>query len=129
MQRNTLQRQIILDAVMKLKTHPAIEEVYTEVQKKYPAISKTTVYRNLRYLAKNRVIRKILLQDGLERYDSHTEQHYHFKCNNCGDIFDINIEYLAGLDKDVHKKYGLDVDRHDVIFTGLCPKCGDRRSR
>ena len=118
-----MQRQIILDAVMKLKTHPAIEEVYVKIQKKYPSISKTTIYRNLRQLAKTDLIREVPLPGGLERYDARTDRHYHFKCRNCGIIIDMDIEYLAGLDKDAREKYGLDVDRHDVIFTGVCLKC------
>ena len=123
MQRNTLQRQIILKTVKKFKNHPAIEEIYAEIQKEYPAISKTTVYRNLRQLAKNGIIREVSLPDGLERYDARGDQHYHFKCKNCGIIIDIDIEYLTGADRDVHKKYGLHVDRHEIVFTGDCPEC------
>jgi len=109
--------------VIQLKDHPTIDEVYAEIQKKYPSISKTTVYRNLRQLAKEGVMCEVSLPDGLERYDVRTDQHYHFECRNCGNIFDIDIGYLADMDNDVRKKYDFDVDKHFVIFTGLCPKC------
>jgi len=125
MQRNTLQRQVIMNAATKLGSHPTIEEVYAEVQKKYPAISKTTVYRNLRQLANNGLLRQVSLPDGLERYDTRTNQHYHFECKRCGSIFDVDIGYIAGIDGAVHEKYGFDIEKHDVIFTGLCPKCGN----
>ena len=129
MQRNTLQRQIILDAVMKLKIHPAIEEIYAEIQKEYPAISKTTVYRNLRQLAENGAIRGVSLPDGLERYDGRTDQHYHFKCRECGSIFDIDIEYLADINSKVKGKYGFQIDEHELVFRGLCVKCGGIRRK
>jgi len=126
-QRKTVQRQIILDALMKLNSHPTIEELYAEIQKEHPAISKTTVYRNLRQLSKEGVIREVSLPDGLERYDTYTGQHYHFKCKNCGHIFDVDMEYLAGINDTVQGKYGFHVDEHDVVFSGICDKCGKKR--
>ena len=123
MERNTVQRQIILSELKKLNTHPAIEEIYIEVQKEHPAISKTTVYRNLRQLAKDGLIQQVSLPDGLERYDKHTNQHYHFKCIKCDDIFDVEIEHLADINGRIQKKYGFQVDKHDIVFTGACPKC------
>jgi len=129
MQRNTLQRQIILDALTKLKTHPAVEEVYAEIQHDYPSISKTTVYRNLRLLTQNGVIREVSLPDGFERYDSRTDLHYHFKCRNCGRIFDIDMEYLAGINKAVEEKYDFQVDTYDIVFKGVCAECRKKRPK
>ena len=123
MERNTVQRQIILAALQKMDTHPAIEEVYAETKKEHPAISKTTVYRNLRQLARDGMIRQVSLPDGLERYDRLTSQHHHFKCNKCGAIFDVDIEYMAGINGAIQEKYGFQVDKHDVVFTGFCKKC------
>ena len=129
MQRNTLQRKIILDALTKLKTHPAVEEVYAEIQNDYPSISKTTVYRNLRLLTKNGVIREVSLPDGFERYDPRTDHHYHFKCRNCGKIFDIDMEYLAGINDSVQEKYSFQVDEHDIVFMGVCAGCGKKHKK
>ena len=112
---------------MRLKTHPTIEEVYTEIRKEHPSVSKTTVYRNLRQLAKNGVVREVSLPDGLERYDAITAQHYHFECRNCGRIFDVDMEYLADINDIVQGKYGFQVEGHDVVFKGICAKCGKKR--
>ena len=122
-QRNTVQRQIILDTLRKLNTHPSIDEIYADIHEEHPSISKTTVYRNLRQLAENGVIRQVLLPDGLERYDERTSQHYHFRCKNCGSILDVDIDYLAGINSTVQGKYGIQVDEHDVIFSGFCRQC------
>ena len=123
MERNTVQRQIILVALQRMDTHPTIEEVYVEIQKEHPAISKTTVYRNLRQLAKEGVIRQVSLPDGLERYDRLNIKHHHFKCSKCGGIFDVEIEYYEGINRKMEEKYGFQVQRHDVVFTGICLKC------
>jgi len=122
-QRNTAQRQIILDAIKKINPHPAVDEICTAIHKEHPTISKTTVYRNLRQLACNGSISRVSLPDGLERYDFRTDHHYHFKCKNCGRIIDVDIDYIDGINDTVQVKYGLQVDGHDVIFSGVCHKC------
>jgi len=125
--RNTVQRQIIFDTLKKLKIHPTIDAIYAEIYKEHPSISKTTVYRNLRQLAQCGMIRRVSLPDGLERYDDSIYQHYHFKCKKCGDIHDVDIEYIGGIDDTVRGKYGFQVDEHDVVFSGICQNCKKRK--
>jgi len=122
-QRNTVQRQIVLDALKKLNNHPVIDEIYAEIHNGHPSISRATVCRNLRQLAANGIIRQVTLTDGLERYDERINQHYHFKCKNCGSVLDVDIEYLDGINNTVQGKYGVQVDEHDVVFSGTCLKC------
>jgi len=123
MQRNTVQRQILLDVLNKLKTHPSIDEIYLEVHKIHPSISKTTVYRNLRRLSQNGIVRQISLPDGLERYDGTAMPHHHFRCKNCSNVFDIDLEYSESINDVVRKKHGFQIDEHDIVFSGICPKC------
>ena len=49
--RNTVQRQIVLQAVRSLHDHPTADSVYAVVAAEHPSISKATVYRNLNQLA------------------------------------------------------------------------------
>ena len=49
MRRNTIQRSIILETVNKLKCHATADEVYNEVARENPHISRSTVYRNLNF--------------------------------------------------------------------------------
>ena len=122
-QRNTVQRQIVIDTLKKLNNHPTIEEIYSLIVKEHPSISKTTVYRNLRQLAAGGMIRRVSLPDGLERYDDRTDQHYHFRCRDCGQTLDVDIDYLADINEAVQGKYGVQVDEHDVVFMGICLHC------
>ena len=121
--RNTIQRQIILEALQKLHSHPTAEEVCIEIHKIHPTISKATVYRNLRLLAKRGAIRQVSLPDEADRFDDRTGQHYHFRCKICGTISDVDVEYLGGINETVQLKYGFQVDEHDVVFRGICAKC------
>ena len=123
--RHTVQQQIVLDALTKMNTHPAVDDIYVAIHAGHPSISKATVYRNLRQLAAGGIIRQITLPDGLQRYDARTDEHYHFKCDRCGAIYDVDIPYLDGIDDCVRQKYGIMVERHDVVFSGVCQMCGD----
>jgi len=123
--RNTVQRQIVLEALKKMNTHPTVEEVYLTIHRKHPTISKTTVYRNLRHLAEKKEIRRIILPDDLERYDRRADRHFHFKCRHCGALFDVDFDYPSEMDEAVRQKYGFQVDEHDVVFRGVCQKCGE----
>ena len=123
MQRNTKQRQIILETFLKMKNHLTIDEVYSEVHKEHPAISKATVYRDLRHLAKNGLIRQVSQPDELERYDERTDQHYHFKCKSCCGIFDVDIPYLVDINETVKQKFDFEVEKNDIVFSGVCSEC------
>jgi len=123
MSRNTVQRQIILEVIKNMLTHPTVEEVYLQIHKIHPTISKATIYRNLRLLAKCGKIRQVSLPDEVDRFDARTGQHYHFRCKICGTISDVDVEYLADIDEAVRQKYGLHVDEHEVVFRGICKKC------
>ena len=121
--RNTVQRQIVLDAVIKLNTHPSIEEIYTCIHGEHPSISKSTVYRNLHHLEKGGYLRHILMPEGPSRYDSKICRHYHFRCKDCEKIFDVEIAYLDGINDMVQSLHGFEVGEHDVVFSGLCVSC------
>jgi len=123
MQRNTVQRQIILDTLHNFTTHPTVDELYLEIHKSHPSISKTTIYRNLRQLAQGGQVGRVALPDDVERYDKRTDQHYHFQCKSCGELLDVDIGYLDGINGSVQEKHGFRVEEHDIVFRGLCPQC------
>ena len=114
---------MVLEALKKLNSHPTVDEIFDEVCKEHPSISKTTIYRNLRQLADCNSIRQVFMSDGLERYDSRTTQHSHFNCKKCGTIVDVDVEYFECMDKLVREKYGFLVDEHNVMFSGICIDC------
>ena len=98
-QRQTIQKQIIIETLDKLKDvkgHLSIDEIFSAIKEDYASISKTTVYRNVRQLAETGAIKRIILEDGIERYDINTHDHYHFTCDTCDTIYDVEIEdYLT----------------------------------
>ena len=109
--RNTIQKQLVLDAVFRLANHPTAEEVYAEVARSHPTVSKATVYRNLGSLS----------EDG--RFDQMLLEHHHIICTQCGCFADAPASGSAALDEAVARQTGYSGVSHDIVFRGLCPEC------
>lgn len=62
--RNTIQKELVLNAVTKMHRHVTADEVYDYIKKDYPSIGKGTVYRNLSILADENRIRKVEIPNG-----------------------------------------------------------------
>ena len=118
--RNTIQRQLVLSAVRQLQNHPTADEVYQEVQKSCPAISRATVYRNLKLLAEEGEIRLRNISGSPERYDHICGNHYHLRCEQ-------EMPYMASLDEEVRKRNEYLIKSHDLTFVGLCPECAKKK--
>ena len=124
--RNTKQRQIILDVVLSRCDHPTAEQIYNQVHKIDNKISKGTVYRNLDILSKEGQINNIKMPNA-DRYDLKVDNHNHFVCDKCGQVFDIDIPYDNKLDN--KKLRGFHIISHQTIYKGLCPNCAKSKNK
>lgn len=121
--RNTIQRSLVYEAVKRLHCHATADEIYSEIVKKHPTIGRATIYRNLNQLADSGEIKKIEIPGGADRYDHRCGNHYHARCSKCGRIFDMDMEYIADLEKTIKNTHGFEVSGHDLLFKGICFKC------
>ncbi len=113
--RLTKQREIMLEELKKVKTHPDAKQVYEIVRKKIPNISFGTVYRNLRVLKELGLV--LELDYGVSRYDGDTSEHYHFTCEKCRKVLDI-FEKLKFKIKTRHK-----IKSFRLELFGVCNDC------
>ncbi len=125
-QRQTKQRQIILDELRHSRNHPTAAELYDAVRKRLPRISLGTVYRNLELLADAGYIHKLPLSGETMRYDGDLSRHYHIRCVECGRIDDVEIPAFdfdaAGLDH----PGGYEILGHRLEFIGVCESCREK---
>ena len=126
--RNTVQKQLVLQAVRELQCHPTADEVYQRVAARHPSISKATVYRNLKSLAEDGLVRRVAMPDVADRFDFTVGPHYHIKCAGCGRVIDAPAAYMPRLDAEAEKETGFRISRHDLVFEGLCPACREKRA-
>ena len=123
MMRITTQRQIILEELSKVKTHPTASELYDMVRKRLPRIGLGTVYRNLELMADNGMILKLEVGGTQKRFDATTDTHYHIRCSACSRVDDIDTPVLDDLVKEAATSSSYKVIGHHIEFTGLCPSC------
>jgi Fur family peroxide stress response transcriptional regulator len=123
MRRETRQREAILNVLRSTDSHPTADWIYDEVRKVIPNISKGTVYRNLQVLQEDGAITELKLNGTLSRYEVKQERHYHFRCERCGRVSDIDMPVDRELDQQVEKRTGLKISYHQLEFRGLCKDC------
>lgn len=123
--RNTVQKQLVLDAVRSLKNHPTAEEVYMLISKDHPSVSKGTVYRNLNILSCEKQILKIEIPNGPDHFDHTLNKHFHMNCINCKKVEDVSMDEMD-MSNLIHDNGHLIMD-YDIIFKGICCNCLDKK--
>lgn len=121
--RETRQREAILNYLRHAADHPTADMVYEAVRRAIPGISKGTVYRNLKVLEEAGRVAVLNIRGTVSRYEAKKDSHYHFRCDRCGKVIDIDEPVDAALDKRVAARTGLDIRGHQLEFRGLCPEC------
>ena len=123
MVRLSKQREAILKVLRSTTSHPAADWVYEQVRKKLPHISLGTVYRNLRLLTQEGIISELDFAGAPSRFDANTQPHSHFRCEQCGRIFDVAAPVHEELNERIARKTGFEVLNHQLEFSGLCKNC------
>ena len=121
--RLTSQRQVILEELKKVKSHPTVNEIYEMVRKKLPRIGLGTVYQNLDLLVRLGIIRKLEVEGEQKRFDGDMTPHYHIRCIKCNRIDDIFIKMDRGLEKSAASCCDYKILDHHAQFSGTCSKC------
>ncbi len=124
--RATKQREAILEILRNTRSHPTANQIYDDVRKDIPNISKGTVYRNLQVLAESGAVTVLNLHGTQGRYEAKREGHYHFRCERCGRVIDLDEPIDQSLNERISRKTGLRVLRHRTEFSGLCADCQEK---
>ena len=120
--RKSQAREVILEELTKLKTHPRGDELYDIVRQRLPRISLGTVYRNLDLLRRQGVVAELFCGD-FNRYDGDVSPHHHFFCRECRRLWDHKTDGLAGGIESVGGTTDFRVEGQYIVFYGLCRRC------
>jgi Fur family transcriptional regulator, peroxide stress response regulator len=101
----TPQRMAILEAIIKLNSHPSAENIIDFIRKNHPNIATATVYKVLDTLVEKGLIRKVKTEKDIMRYDAFLENHHHLYCSDSDRIEDyLDDELNEILEKHFMKK-------------------------
>lgn len=124
--RMTRQRQVIIEELRKVKSHPTADEIYRKVRRRLPRISLGTVYRNLEILSGSGSISKLDMAGRQRRFDGDVTPHYHVRCVQCQRVEDVMAEPDTKLEKSLTNARGYRIIGHRLEFIGVCPRCQKR---
>jgi Fur family peroxide stress response transcriptional regulator len=119
------QREIIYNTLVENAVHPTAEKLHEIIRKKDPAsnIGIATVYRNLKLMSDNGQIKKISGLEDSEHFDHNVHEHYHFICDKCKKVFDVDADIAPNLIQNVLNKTGFKINSYDITLHGICKDC------
>ncbi len=120
--RITPQRIAIVEYLLKTDDHPSAEHIHKIVQKKYPMVSLSTVYKTLDLLREKKLVNEIKVE-GEARFDAHTDEHINLVCMNCGKIEDVDEDSLREIQTKVARKSKYMILKSNFELFGYCNNC------
>ena len=119
----TVQRRMILEALLRREDHPTVDRIFEDVRKRVPGVSRTTVYRVLETLVKVGVARKVSHPQATARFETKTERHHHLVCLRCEKVVDLEDSSLNRVPLPDVRLHGFDIEDYSIYFRGLCSSC------
>jgi Fe2+ or Zn2+ uptake regulation protein len=114
--RPTRQRIAVVEHILETQAHPSADEVLIQVRRRFPAISRATVYNTLNLLVEKGLIVSQILREGTVVFDPVVARHHHFIDEETGRIYDIPWDALRVTGASELKGY--DVRRFQVVLRG-----------
>ncbi len=114
------QRIRIFEYLIKNQNHPNVDTIYRALYKDIPTLSRTTVYNTMKLFREKNITQMINIEDTETRYDADVSPHGHFKCTQCGNIFDVRMDVS---DMEVEGLDSFRVEETHLYFKGTCDDC------
>jgi len=122
--RVTPQRFAVFANLLTRTDHPTAEQIQTALNRDYPVSSQATVYSALQALRDVGLVREVLLEEGVSRYDANVDPHHHFRCRQCAAIEDIAWNTFQSIDLQ-RLRPGLQGEAYELTVQGLCDRCSE----
>jgi Fe2+ or Zn2+ uptake regulation protein len=121
------QRELILETLKQMTTHPTAEELYEEVKKQMSSVSLGTVYRNLALLVERDIVKKLEAAGSSSvRYEVNHHDHSHFICTKCGKVIDATDDMFERHDIKIKEDVGFTLFKSGTVYKGICKECSSK---
>lgn len=110
------QRVAVADYVLYTTDHPSADQVWAEVKRSFPMLSRATVYNTLNLFTEKGLLRELVLAEGKVVFDPKLDPHHHFLDEESGEI--VDVPWTALDVRRVHSLSGFDVREYQVVMRG-----------
>ncbi len=126
--RLTPQRLELVRLIAVSEGHPSASQLYTEINRRFPTISRATVYKTLALLKEMNQVIEIALRDDNHYDGSRPEPHPHLICLKCNKIIDGDLSLDPESLLLLELATGYQILRPQISLYGLCPDCQEQRA-
>lgn len=112
----TAQRVAVARYALSSQAHPSADEVWEQVRRRCPMLSRATVYNTLHLLAEKGLLQTQVLKEGTLLFDPNVEPHHHFIDEETGQVHDVPWDALKVSGQ--KQLQGFDVTRYQVVLRG-----------
>lgn len=116
-------RVILLTALEQNRSHPTAELLYESLQVNHPSLSLSTVYQTLDAFIRTGLCRRVSEAGNRLRVDGTPQDHDHAICRACGEIFDIDRQFLPRPTPPKQLPQDLTVTGLRVEYDVICEAC------
>lgn len=126
--RMTPQREIILETFQNLPKgeHLSAEDLRDVLKKEGEHVSLSTIYRNLKLLARMGILRELELAEGQKRYEINQpapHHHHHLICVRCNKTIEFKNDSVLKAGARTAKKSGYHLLDCQLTIHAVCPTC------
>ena len=125
--RPSLQRIEIMRYLMEHHTHPTIDDIFVELKKRIPTVSRTTIYNTLRMFSEKGGALMITIDEHHVCYDGTTPPHAHFSCKEWGRVFDMPDTQPPMPQSSAIE--GFTIDDAQLYYKGICADCLRKKAK
>lgn len=125
----TKQKEIILNYLEQNSNKDLTADMIVNyIIKKNKKCSQTTVYRYLKQLVSEGIVRKYYIDNNTSscyQYIKNGEckEHLHFKCEKCGKTLHLNNYDTSGMEEYLNKEYNVQLNPSHIVLYGICGEC------
>ncbi|MEL6397620.1 MAG: transcriptional repressor [Cyanobacteria bacterium P01_A01_bin.70] len=126
--RLTPQREIILETFQNLAKgeHLSAEDLRDVLKDEGEQVSLSTIYRNLKLMARMGILRELELAEGQKRYEINQpspHHHHHLICVRCSKTIEFKNDSVLKAGARTAKKSGYHLLDCQLTIHAVCPTC------